>query len=265
MSPLITIIIGFGIVTLITLFFRPPFGKNMVRLNTDQRVVALTYDDGPNPPYTDQLLDVLAKHNVKATFFMIGNRIEKHPETVNRVIAEGHQIGNHTYSHPVLGFLPPFYVQHQIERTDNLMRQHGIVEEIVFRAPLLTRFLPVAYVLAKLDRIHISCNVWSWDWTTQNPDKITETVLKKTLSSTGAGSIIVLHDGKAENKHANRSGTIEATDRIITALKQDGYQFVRLSDVKRMAISNQLSVKEVKRNRTATLSITLSKLDEIKE
>lgn len=231
MSLIITIAIGLGTTALLWFFFRPPFGKNIVRLNTDQRIVALTYDDGPNPPYTERLLDVLAKHNVKATFFMIGKRIEKHPETVHRVIAEGHQIGNHTYSHPLLGFLPPFCVQRQIERTDDLIRQYGVVEEIVFRAPMLTRFLPVAYVLAKGDRTHISCDVWSWDWTTQNPDKITETVLKKTLSSTGAGSIIVLHDGKAENKNANRSGTIEATDRIITALKQDGYRFVRLSDV----------------------------------
>ena len=226
MSPIITIVVGLILVGLLWFFFRPPFGKNIVRLNTDQRVVALTYDDGPNPPYTDRLLDVLAKHDVKATFFMIGNRIEKHPGTANRIIAEGHQIGNHSYSHPLLGFLPPFYVQRQIERTDDLIRQHGITEEAVFRAPLLTRFLPVAYVLAKRDRVHISCNVWSWDWTTQNPDKITEAVLKKTKS----GSIIVLHDGKAENKDANRSGTIEATDRIITALKRDGYQFVRLSD-----------------------------------
>ena len=223
--------IGFGVAGLLWFFFRPPFGKNIVRLNTDQRVVALTYDDGPNPPDTDQLLDVLAKHNVKATFFLIGNRIERHPETVRRMIAEGHQIGNHTYSHPLLGFLPPSYVERQIERTDDLLRQYGIAKDSVFRAPMLTRFLPVAYVLAKTDRTHISCNVWSWDWTTQNPDKITETVLKKTLSSTGAGSIIVLHDGKAENKNANRSGTIEATDRIITALKQEGHQFVRLSDV----------------------------------
>ena len=224
---MIPLVIGFVTSGLLWLFFRPPFGKNIVRLNTDQRIVALTYDDGPNPPYTERLLDVLAKHNVKATFFMIGNRIAKHPETVDRVIAEGHQIGNHTYSHPVLGFLPPFYVQRQIERTDDLIRQHGIVEEIVFRAPMLTRFLSVAYVLAKLDRTHISCDVWSWDWTTQNPDKITKTVLKKIKP----GSIIVLHDGKAENRKANRSGTIEATDRIITALKQDGYRFVRLSDV----------------------------------
>lgn len=231
MYPIITTIIGCVTSGLLWLFFRPPFGKNIVRLNTDKRIVALTYDDGPSPPYTERLLDVLAKHNVKATFFMIGNRIEKHPETVNRVIAEGHQIGNHTYSHPLLGFLPPFYVQRQIERTDALLQQHGIEKSSLFRAPMLTRFLPVAYVLAKQDRIHISGNVWSWDWTTQNPDKIAETVLKKTLSSTEAGSIIVLHDGKAENKKANRSGTIEATDRIITALKQDGYQFVRLSDV----------------------------------
>ena len=229
---LIIIVVGtFVAVMLLWLFFRPPFGKNIVRLNTDQRIVSLTYDDGPNPPYTDRLLDVLAKHDVKATFFMIGNRIEKHPETVNRVIAEGHQIGNHTYSHPLLGFLPPFYVRRQIERMDDLLQRchpHKVskVGEIVFRAPLLTRFLPVAWVLAKGNRAHISCDVWSWDWTTQNPDRITETVLKKT----SPGSIIVLHDGKAENRHANRSGTIEATDRIITALKGDGYRFVRLSD-----------------------------------
>ena len=240
MQSVIPLVIGCVTSVLLWLFFRPPFGKNMVRLNTDKRIVALTYDDGPNPPYTERLLDVLAKHNVKATFFMIGNRIEKYPATVNRVIAEGHQLGNHTYSHPLLGFLPPSYVQRQIERTDDLLQQHGIEKDSVFRAPMLTRFLPVAYVLAKQDRIHISCNVWSWDWTTQNPDKITGTVLKKTLSPMGPGSIIVLHDGKAEKKNANRSGTIEATDRIITALKQDGYQFVRLSDVKRMAISDQL-------------------------
>ena len=241
MQSVINLVIGFVTSVLLWLFFRPPFGKNIVRLNTDQRIVALTYDDGPSPPYTDQLLDVLEKHNVKATFFLIGKRIERHPETVDRIIAEGHQVGNHTYNHPVLGFLPPFYVRRQIERTDDLIRQHGIVEEIVFRAPMLTRFLPVAYVLAKLDRTHISGDVWSWDWTTQNPDKITKTVLKKILSSIGMGSIIVLHDGKAENKNANRSGTIEATDRIITALKQEGYRFVRLSDVRRTAISNQQS------------------------
>ena len=237
MSLIITTVVGSATAALLWIFFRPPFGKNTVHLNTNQRIVALTYDDGPNPPDTDRLLDVLAKHNVKATFFLIGNRIEKHPETVRRIIAERHQIGNHTYSHPVLGFLPPAYVQRQIERTDDLLRQYGIAKDSVFRAPMLTRFLPVAYVLEKGDRAHISSDVWSWDWTTQNPDKITETVLRKTKP----GSIIVLHDGKAENQNANRSGTIEATDRIITALKQDGYQFVRLSDVKRMEISNQQS------------------------
>ena len=227
MSYMIPVVGTFTGVMLLWLFFRPPFGRNIVRLNTDQRVVALTFDDGPNPPYTDQLLDVFAKHSVQATFFMIGNRIEKHPETVNRVIAEGHQIGNHSYSHPLLGFLPPIYVRREIERTDNLLQQFKVPGEVEFRAPVLTRFLTVAWVLAKVDRAHISCDVWSWDWTTQNPDRITKTVLKKTKP----GSIIVLHDGKAENKDANRSGTIEATDQIISALKQDGYQFVRLSDV----------------------------------
>lgn len=227
MKSIITAVSGLAAAALLWVFFKPPFGKNIVRINTDQRIVALTFDDGPSPPYTDRLLDVLAKHDVKATFFLIGNRIEKHPETVRRVIAEGHQVGNHSYSHPLLGFLPPSYVQRQIERTDELLRQVGVKGAIVFRAPVLTRFLPVAWILAKGDRVHISCDVWSWDWTTQNPDRITKTVLRKVKP----GSIVVLHDGKAENAHADRSGTIEATDRIITALKRDGYQFVRMSDV----------------------------------
>ena len=221
-------VVGAGLATgmLIWLFFKPPFGKNIGHLNTSQRVVALTFDDGPHPPYTDRLLDVLAKHGVKATFFMIGNRIEKYPETVRRVIAEGHQIANHSYSHPVLGLRLPGRIRREIERTDSLLRQLGAAEAIMFRAPMLTRFFPVAWVLMKASRTHISCNVWSWDWTTQNPDRIARTVLKKTKP----GSIIVLHDGKAENVHANRTGTVKATDLIITKLKREEYQFCTITD-----------------------------------
>ena len=224
MSFIIFAAVGVATVALLWLFFKPPFGKNIACINTDQRIVALTFDDGPNPPYTDQLLDVLAHHDIKATFFLIGNRIQKHPETVQRIFAEGHQISNHSYSHPVLGLLPPSYIQQEIERTDNLLQQIGVEGEIVFRAPMLTRFLPVAWVQAKSDRTHISCDAWGWDWLTQNHDRITRSVLKKVKP----GSIIVLHDGKAGNEHADRSGTVEATDRIITRLKQQGYQFATI-------------------------------------
>lgn len=222
MSSIIFTVVGIATAGTLWLFFKPPFGKNITQIDTDQRIVALTFDDGPNPPYTDQLLDVLAKHNVKATFFFIGNQIQKHPETASSVITAGHHIGNHTYSHPVLGFCMPTKIQQEIESTDNLLRQIGIKGEIVFRAPMLTRYLPVAWVQVKQNLTHISCNVWSWDWMTQNPDRIARNVLKKVKP----GSIIVLHDGIAGNKQANRSGTIEAVDQIITRLKQQEYQFV---------------------------------------
>ncbi len=220
-------VIGFASAGLFWIFFKPPFGKNIVCINTDQRVVALTFDDGPNPPYTDQLLDVLAKHNIKATFFLIGKRIETHPETASRILAEGHYIGNHTYKHPVLGLCMPSRIQQEIEQTDYLLQCIGLKGEIVFRAPMLTRYLPVAWVQVRQNRTHISCKVWGWDWLTQNPDLITRSVLKKIKP----GSIIVLHDGIAGNDNANRSGTIEATDRLITILKQKEYQFVTVQDV----------------------------------
>ena len=228
MKLIIAAVSGIATLGVLWVFFRPPFGENIVHLDTQQRVVALTYDDGPSPPYTDPLLDVLAKHNVKATFFLIGNRVEQYPETVHRILAEGHQVGNHSYSHPVLGLLPPAAVGREIERTDALLRDIGVKGEIVFRAPILTRFLPVAWVLAKRDRAHVSGNVWSWDWTTQNPDKITKTVLRKVKP----GAIIILHDGKGVYGNAKRLGTIAATDRIIPALKRRGYTFVRVSDIR---------------------------------
>ena len=138
MKSIITAVSGIAAAGLLCFSFRPPFGRNIVRLNTDQRVVALTFDDGPSPPYTDQLLEVLAKHNVKATFFMIGNRIEKHPETVRSVMAEGHQIGNHSYSHPATGFLPTFRTLSVENSSDGQMTsfdRSALQVRLAFRAP----------------------------------------------------------------------------------------------------------------------------------
>ena len=152
MDTLTIVLLGLVVGVLLNFYVLPPFGRNICKISTDEKIVALTFDDGPNPPYTDRLLDVLAKHNVKATFFMIGNRIEKHPETVQRVIAEGHQIGNHSYSHPLLGFLPPSTVEREIERTDALIRELGVSEDIAFRSPFLARYFPIAWVLSKQKR-----------------------------------------------------------------------------------------------------------------
>ena len=112
------------------------FGEYFTKVNTQELVVALTYDDGPNPIYTNQLINLLNRLETKATFFVIGQNIETYPETVKKVIDSGHEVGNHSYSHQKLIWKTPAFVRSEIEKTDQLLRQLGVKQEILFRAPL---------------------------------------------------------------------------------------------------------------------------------
>lgn len=199
-----------------------PWGEFHRRVQTTRPIVALTYDDGPNPPYTLDLLDVLDRHRVKAAFFMIGRNLESYPEVASAVLARGHEVGNHSYSHPVLLLRTPSFVRSQIEATDSLLRRLGATGEIYFRSPYGAHFLAVPYVLAKMQRRNILFDVIVDDWIDQDPSVIAARVLAKC----GPGSIIVLHDGGGA-----RAGTVAATELIIEELRARGYEFVSIAQL----------------------------------
>ncbi len=198
------------------------FGELHARVETQERVVALTFDDGPSPANTPALLELLARHQVKASFFMVGRNIESHRELAARVLAEGHQLGNHSYSHTRLVLKSPAFMREELSRTDALLRELGVQGEILFRAPFGKKLFVLPWLLAREGRRHITFDVVPDDTATQDAGLITSRILE----ATRPGSIILLHDGWAA-----KPGTLEATGRILEALKAQGYRFVTVSEL----------------------------------
>ena len=198
------------------------FGELYQRVETPERVVALTFDDGPGPANTPVVLELLARHQVKATFFMVGRNIEQHRELAARVLAEGHQLGNHSYSHRRMVLSSPSFIEEEISRTDALLREVGARGEILFRAPFGKKLFTLPWILSRQGRKHITFDVVPDDHATQDAALITSRVLE----ATRPGSIILLHDGGA-----TKPGTIEAAGRIIESLKAQGYRFVTVSEL----------------------------------
>lgn len=208
------------------------FGKAVHRVKTHKKIVALTFDDGPNPPFTEQILGVLKKHQVKATFFVVGERVIQYPETVKLIYQEGHEIGNHTWSHHVLVGKSPKFINNEIDKTDTLIRKLGYTDTIHFRSPKGMKFVTLSQVLARKHRPNILFDVVGWDWTRPGSAKIAKNVIKGAKS----GSIILLHDGDGDHndKITDRSQTVQATDIIIQRLKEKGFKFVTISELLKM-------------------------------
>jgi peptidoglycan/xylan/chitin deacetylase (PgdA/CDA1 family) len=198
------------------------FGELINQVNTKDKVVALTYDDGPNPPYTNQLIEILERYQIKATFFVVGKAVEQHPDTVRLILAKGHELGNHSYSHKALISEKPGFIWSEIQKTDQLLRQLGVKDEIHFRAPYGRKLFVLPYFLAKLHKKNILWTIDSKDYEASNPEMIETCVLEQVRP----GSIILMHDGGGERSH-----TVVATERLIENLKQKGYSFQTVSNL----------------------------------
>lgn len=192
------------------------------RIITDKPLLALTFDDGPYPPYTEELLSLLAHYEVPATFFMRGDRIERYPETARAVACAGHQLANHSYSHQDMRIRSFQFITDEITRTDNCIRACGYDDEIVFRAPF-ARFCPLlSHVLTRLQKKHILFDFYPdpHDWQAAPVDAVVSSM----LSRLRPGSILVLHDG---NTRAAPLIT-QYSEQLIIGARAQGYEFVNV-------------------------------------
>jgi peptidoglycan-N-acetylglucosamine deacetylase len=179
--------------------------------------VALTFDDGPVPGYTAQILDVLHRYRVPAVFFCVGMNAAAHPDLLHRMVDEGHTVGNHTWSHPFLPELTRPQLLEQLERTNEAIEKATGAVPKLFRPPYGSRTPAVLEWLRPVDSTMVLWDVEPVDWAMPG----TEVIAERVLDTTRNGSIVLLHDGGG-----NRSQVVAALPRIIEGLLERSFRFV---------------------------------------
>jgi peptidoglycan/xylan/chitin deacetylase (PgdA/CDA1 family) len=204
-------------------FYRnsPIFGRPITRLATDDRAVALTFDDGPNPDATPLVLDALATRGVKATFFVLGRHAERWPDLVQRVAEEGHSIGNHGYFHRKLHFKSPSYVRRDLELGTDAIERASRVHAGLFRAPHGFRSPWVTSIARSLGQRTVGWSLGVWD--SDRPG--VEAIAERTVGGARPGSILLLHDGDGYDPSGDRVQTARAVPLIVDRLLALDYRF----------------------------------------
>jgi peptidoglycan/xylan/chitin deacetylase (PgdA/CDA1 family) len=207
-------------------------GRTDWRGRTDLTGVALTFDDGPGLD-TERILDVLAAHNVRATFFLIGSHVERFPQTARRIVAAGHEIGNHSYSHPIYLYCRAGETRRQLERSQAVIAATTGITPNLVRPPCGVRTPAYFRTTRRLGLRTVQWDVAGFDWKRRSGQQIAHEVLRKVRT----GSIVLLHDGDSEGKRDRRE-TIAALSLIIEGLRARDLRIVPLSEL--------LGAKEVK-------------------
>ncbi|MGD9591457.1 MAG: polysaccharide deacetylase family protein [Candidatus Berkiella sp.] len=197
-------------------------GEPIRHIKTTEKVVALTFDDGPDKPYTEQILAVLDKHNVKATFFVLGGNAKAYPELIKKIMASGHDLGNHTMSHTQMKNKSVETMRNDIANVDVILRNIGYKGEITFRAPFGITSPNLKTALQQLDKRMVLFTFLPQDWTKISADQIYANVMKQMKP----GLIITLHDGGNR-----RENTVKATEMLIQNLQKQGYRFMTVSEI----------------------------------
>ncbi len=199
------------------------FGTIVPSVTTTQPLVALTFDDGPSPE-TAEILAVLVEKNIKATFFLVGQHIEQQPAAAAAILAGGHEVANHSYSHPRMLLKSWDFIRHEIEQTDQLIRDLGYTGTIHFRSPYGKKLVLLPLYLSQQDKINILFDVEpeSYGDVVNNAERIVTHVVERTKP----GSIILLHP-----ENAGWLPSRQALPQVIDALHTQGYQFVTVSEL----------------------------------
>jgi peptidoglycan/xylan/chitin deacetylase (PgdA/CDA1 family) len=189
---------------------------NTVRIKPLPGTIALTFDDGPNPIYTPQILAILKKNNIKATFFMVGANAEKYPDIVKMVLADGHAVDSHSYSHPMLTKISDSQLQKEVLLPQSIIQKILGIKPVCLRYPFGASNEHVRNVIHEHGMMPVAMGFNSFDYERPGTDKIVNWVLKNIYS----GQIILLHDG-----YDKREQTVAALPQIIDGVRQKGLGF----------------------------------------
>ena len=218
-------------------FTNYPMTWRIEQIGADPKKVALTFDDGPDPQWTPQILDVLKKENAPATFFVIGESANQNDEILRREYAEGHEIGNHTFTHPEFDTATKTQLNIELNLAELVLESYVGVKSTLFRPPYgidhqpetasEVQMLPIPQ---SMGYAIIGARIDPHDWGEVNgqPPASTDTIVQRVLAQTNGheGNIILLHDGGGDRSH-----TVAALPKIIEGLRAKGYEFVSVSDL----------------------------------
>jgi peptidoglycan-N-acetylglucosamine deacetylase len=200
------------------------YGQTFTGLPRNSHQIALTYDDGPNDPHTLRLLEILAKHDVHATFFLIGRYVQQYPQIAREITQAGHVVGNHTFTHPLLIFKSEAEIHQELTQCRTALQDAVGEPSNLFRPPFGGRRPAVLRIARELGMQPVMWNVTGYDWNAP-PAAVIE---RKVANQIRGGDVILLHDGGHKQAGANRSQTVIATDHLITRYKTAGYEFVTI-------------------------------------
>jgi peptidoglycan/xylan/chitin deacetylase (PgdA/CDA1 family) len=203
------------------------YGRTFAGGMRGSKQIALTYDDGPNDPHTLKLLDVLAKHNVRATFFMIGRYVQQRPEIARAVAQAGHVIGNHTFTHPLLIFKSAEQTRTELVKCRSALQDAIGEHSNLFRPPFGGRRPATLRVARSLGLETVMWNVTGYDWNAP-PAAVIE---KKVARQMRGGDVILLHDGGHLAMGADRGQTVIATENLIRRYEDQGCEFVTVEEM----------------------------------
>ncbi|NKX15139.1 polysaccharide deacetylase family protein [Bacillus cereus] len=203
-------------------------GKVIWEVNTKEKIVALTFDDGPHPVFTPQILDILAKYNAKATFFVAGNKVKRFPAILIREVKEGHEIANHTYNHIYNKNITAAKLTSELNQTDEVIKKITGYKPTLYRQVGGLHNDLIINTAIQNGKLVI---LWSWhqdpqDWRSPAASKISKHIIK----GVKPGNIILLHDWNG-SEFSETSQTVEALENILIHLKNNGYTCVTVSEM----------------------------------
>jgi peptidoglycan/xylan/chitin deacetylase (PgdA/CDA1 family) len=203
------------------------YGRTFVQGIPGTRQIALTYDDGPNDPHTLNLLEVLERHNARATFFLIGRFVEQRPDIVREIVRGGHVIGNHTFTHPRLIFTSASETRNELQRCQQAIADTTGQSPKLFRPPFGGRRPDTLRVVREMGLQTIMWSITGFDWSAPPAERI----VRRVSGRIQGGDVVLLHDGSHLGIGGDRAQTVIATQRLLDHWSTRGYAFVTIPEL----------------------------------